>query len=333
MSMSRTVAQFPLRSRVRRRSGDRSHLFFVHTGERLASEAGLEQNEMKVSATPLRRRSLWLARGQKVLSSLIVAAALSVSAAPVSSADDLAGLTRALVTGADFRLRVSAALSLGKTRSKAAVAPLANALDDAHPAVRAAAAAALGVLGDRTAVGTLRMHLGREASSSVKTQIETALTNLSGAGGGEKGARMLVKLGQMHVSNGVRNGQLLDIFRGATRARAAELPGVEVLSDTSEEGREAAQRRLPVLVLDGTLNRLAQGSQGANVTVSAQVEYVIRKSPEHALKGSVTGAAQALGNMSAQDQGRVAQLEMEALQGAVESAMKGAPAVMQQALH
>src|SRR4051794_33153923 len=105
---------------------------------------------MKVSDTPLRRRSSWLAGGKRVLSCLLVAAALSVSAAPVSSADDLAGLTRALVTGADFRLRVSAALSLGKTRSKAAVPALTNALDDAHPAVRAAAAAALGVLGDRS---------------------------------------------------------------------------------------------------------------------------------------------------------------------------------------
>jgi HEAT repeat protein len=265
------------------------------------------------------------------LSSIVVAATLTVAATPASTAEDLSGLTRALVTGQDFRLRVTAALSLGKTHSKAAIAPLVSALDDPHPAVRAAAAAALGVLGDRSAVGALKVHLDGESSASVKAQIRTAIDVLS-ASGAERSARMLVKLGQMRVGSNVRNGQLVDVFRGATRARAAELPGVEVLSDASEEDREALRRRLPVIVIDGTLNRLAQGSQGSNVTVSAQVEYVIRKSPEHALKGSVTGAAQALGAMQMDDHGRVAALELEALQGAIESAMRGAPAVMQQAL-
>jgi hypothetical protein len=243
----------------------------------------------------------------------------------------MAGLTRTLAIG-DFRLRMAAALSLGKTHSRGALAPLTNALDDPHPAVRAAAAAALGVLGDRAAVGALRAHLAREPSSSVKIQIEMALAALQGPAAGEKRALLLLKLGQMRVGTGVRNNQLLDVFRGATRARAAELPGVEVLADTSEERHEALVRGLPVLVLDGTVRRLAQGSQGANVTISAQVEYVIRKAPEHALKGSVTGAAQALGAMTAQDEARVAALELEALQGAVESAMRGAPVVMQMAL-
>jgi hypothetical protein len=243
----------------------------------------------------------------------------------------MGGLTRTLAIG-DFRLRMAAALSLGKTHSRGAVAPLTNALDDPHPAVRAAAAAALGVLGDRSAVGALHAHLAQEGSPSVKAQIETALAALQGPAAGEKAARLLVKLGQMRVGTGVRNSHVLDAFRGATRARAAELPGVEVLADTSEEGHEGLVRRLPVFVLDGTVSRLAQGSQGVNVTISAQVEYVIRKAPEHALKGSVTGAAQALGAMTAQDQARVSALELEALQGAVESAMRGAPAVIQQAL-
>jgi HEAT repeats len=265
------------------------------------------------------------------LLSVLVVIAVTVSGTPASTAQELGTLTRALVTGADFRLRVTAALTLGKTRNKAAVAPLMNALDDAHPAVRAAAAAALAVLGDRSAVVALKTHLDNEESPSVKTQIKTALDMLSGPSG-DHSARLLVKLGQMRVGTNIHSGHLLDAFRGATRARAAELPGVEVLSDSSEEGRESQKRRLPVLVLDGTLNRLAQGSQGSNVTISAQVEYVIRKSPEQALKGSVTGAAQALGAMTVEDRVRVAELELEALQGAVESAMRGAPVVMQQAL-
>ena len=229
-------------------------------------------------------------------------------------------------------MRIAAALSLGKTHSKGALAPLTNALDNPHPAVRAAAAAALGVLGDRAAVGGLRAHLAGEASSSVKTQIDMALAALQGPAAGEKRTLLLVKLGQMRVETSVRNAQLADVFRGATRARASELPGVEVLAETSEEQQQVLLRNLPVLVLDGTVRRLAQGSQGPNVTISAQVEYVIRKAPEHALKGSIIGAARAEGAMTAHDEARVAALELDALQGAVESAMRGAPVVMQMAL-
>ena len=105
---------------------------------------------------------------------------------------------------------------------------------------------------------------------------------------------MLVKLGQLKNLTGVRGPQLTEVFRGATRANAALLPGVEVLSEASEGPREALSRKLPLLVLDGVVNRLSQGAEGTRVTVSAQVEYVFRKMPEHALRGSVTGAARAL---------------------------------------
>ena len=121
--------------------------------------------------------------------------------------------------------------------------------------------------------------------------------------------------------------------RGATRANASALPGVEVLSDATEGKQEAQTRKLPLLVLDGVVNRMAQGSSGQQVTVSAQVEFVFRKMPEHALTGSITGAARARDSSRVlSDQSLVAQLEDQALQGAVESAMRGAPEVMQQAL-
>jgi hypothetical protein len=108
---------------------------------------------------------------------------------------------------------------------------------------------------------------------------------------------------------------------------------VEVLSDATEGRRESEARKLPLLVLDGVVNQLAQGSAGAQITVSAQVEFVFRKMPEHALTGSITGAARARDSSRImQDQTLVAQLENQALQGAVESAMRGAPEVMQHAL-
>lgn len=250
-------------------------------------------------------------------------------------------MVRDLSGGADFRLRVEAALSLGRTRSAEALAPLSAALDDPHPAVRAAAAAALAALGRREAADTLRVHLAREGAPSVQSQLLAALERLTvndeeraaAVVAARPKAKVLVKVGQLRNLTASRGPQLVEAFRGATRAKAAELPGVELIGDDSEGNAEAATRKLPVLVLDGVLNRLAQAGSGDRFSVSAQVEYTFRKVPEHALRGTITGAARAEGgDASPRSRQRVADLENQALRGAVESAMRGAPEVMLAAL-
>src|SRR5258706_681197 len=91
------------------------------------------------------RFGLW--KIQQRAASVFAAFLVMLAATSVSTAQDFGTLKRDLATGADFRLRVGAALTLGKTHAHAALAPLVGALDDANPAVRVAAAAALGVLG------------------------------------------------------------------------------------------------------------------------------------------------------------------------------------------
>src|SRR5262245_13790554 len=101
----------------------------------------------------------------------MMAACLALGAAmPVSTADDSTAF-RDLATGTDFRLRVAAALALGKSTSPGARAALEKALGDAHPAVRAAAAAALGALGDGRSIPALKAALAGEAAANVKAQI------------------------------------------------------------------------------------------------------------------------------------------------------------------
>jgi hypothetical protein len=269
----------------------------------------------------------------RLTASVVTALAVTLSAVPASTADDLATLTHDVASGQDFRLRVGAALSLGKTKSRAALGPLVGALDDTHPAVRAAAAAALGVLGNRDGIEPLRSHLAGEPSAPVRSQIKAAIDKLqTGREPGEAAARVLVKLGQLKNVGAARGQDLVDFFRGATRAKASQLPGVEVLADASEGQREAEARKLPLLVLDGSV-KVAHGSTGEQVTVSAEVAFVFRRVPEHALTGSVTGTARARDNAKIlQDQVMLAQLESRALQGAVESAMSRAPELMELAL-
>ncbi len=137
----------------------------------------------------------------------------------------------------------------------------------------------------------------------------------------------------MRNLSGARGEKLAGAFRGATRAKAAALPGVELVSEASEGKQEAEARKLPLLVIDGVLNHLSQGAEGDQTAVSARVEYVFLKMPEHALTGSIAGTARAFDSVRASgDQNRMSQLELQALEGAVESAMRGAPDVMQHAL-
>jgi hypothetical protein len=247
-------------------------------------------------------------------------------AVPVSTAEDIGTLTQALVSATDFRVRVAAALSLGKTKSRAALAPLVAALDDQHPAVRTAGAAALGALGNKAALPALRAHLASEPSKGVKKEIGNAIGALDRLGK----TKVLVKIGDMRNKSGPAGDKLLIPFRGATVAHAAEVPGIEVVDDEAE----TKARKLPLVLLDGVLHKVAQSESGTSVAVSVRVEYVVRKMPEHALKATMSGSAQAEGSASVlKDERRFVQLQEAALDGAVESAMRGAPTVMQAAIH
>ena len=76
---------------------------------------------------------------QRTLVRLGIVAALLLGGASSSTAQDDSGAFRDLAIGADFRLRVAAALSLGKSKSPGARTALEKALTDPNPAVRAAA--------------------------------------------------------------------------------------------------------------------------------------------------------------------------------------------------
>jgi hypothetical protein len=68
-----------------------------------------------------------------------------------------------------------------------------------------------------------------------------------------------------------------------------------------------------------------QSQSNGNVAFSAQVEFSLRKVPEHTLKASLTGAATSIGTAtSLTTASRVNALQDQAVNGAVESAMRNA---------
>src|SRR5262249_9543487 len=90
-----------------------------------------------------------------------------------------------LANNPDFRVRVTAALAVARPRPPNARPQPQRALDDPHPAVRAAAAAALGTLGDPDAIPALQRKAGTEGSGSVRAQMQASIATLQRGGGGD----------------------------------------------------------------------------------------------------------------------------------------------------
>lgn len=254
--------------------------------------------------------------------------------ARTAPAQDVAEARQDIIDSGDFRLRVSAALLLGRTHAEGARPLLEQALSDPHPAVRTAAAAGLGALGDPEAISALEHRAVVESVASVKTQLSTSAAALRNTVQGTwQNARYVLELGEMKNRTGIRGEQPSGVLRSSTREYAATLPGAVVTEAADLNARqEAANRHLHVLALDGCLQRLTQAQRNAEFTVAAHVEFSLRRVPEQSLKGTLSGTATSIGSTSALANPRLmVELQDQAIDSAVASAMRGAKEGFEQA--
>jgi len=239
---------------------------------------------------------------------------------------------RDLAQSPDFRVRVSAAVILGRTRPPGAREALETALGDKHPAVRIAAANALTELGDPLAIAALARRSGSERSASVKAQMQSAIQQLQRGVTADQGSgrrtlgpsvRYVVRLGPMRNSTGIRGDEMPRVLHDATRSRARALKGAAVAADgDSTLLAQASGRRLPVITLEGSLTQLAETRIASGFQVQAHVEFLVRR--DQILKGTLAGGATTYGQSpTLSDLGR-RQLQDDAVGGAVESALRGA---------
>jgi hypothetical protein len=246
----------------------------------------------------------------------LVVAGLSLTSIPrfAFGADALHDLARS----PDFHVRVSAAGTIGRTRPPGAREALEAALGDTHPAVRIAAANALAELGDPLAVAALGRRVGSETAPSVKAQMESAIRQLQ-----RGGVRYVVRLGLMRNPTGIRGDEMRTVLNAATRSRARALKGAAVVADgDSAQLTQASGRRLPVITLEGSITQLAESPISGGVQVQARVEFLVRR--EQILKGTLAGGATTFGTTpTLSDLGR-RRLQDDAVDGAVESALRGA---------
>ncbi|MBK7581043.1 MAG: HEAT repeat domain-containing protein [Myxococcales bacterium] len=264
----------------------------------------------------------WLSlRLRRFALSVACAIALTLSHGSAYAGGSVDQLIERLQNGADFRVRVQAALQLGKTKHPDAREPLEKALDDDNAAVRTASAAALKVLADKKSITALEAHK-KDSSSAVRSQIAATLASLRMVTTSSV-AKMIVKIGRMRTGKDVR-GKLVGELEDASRQKFGELPGVRVMDEKSGAEPESKGKKTPMVMVTGLLRKMNESQEGSEVVYSASVEYVVHRMPEQAIAGTVSGSASTRAS-TAEAKKRSPELRRLVLAAAVASAVKRAP--------
>jgi hypothetical protein len=138
-----------------------------------------------------------------------------------------------LENGRNYRLRVQAATTLGKLRSKEALTALVRALGDEHELVVISATAALEQIGDTSVISDLEDAFLKSKSTAVKSQIESTLRVLKALSVDNEGTaavsskpRFLVRVDPMGNSSGMLNEDIAKKLRDEVINRVSREPGV-----------------------------------------------------------------------------------------------------------
>lgn len=226
----------------------------------------------------------------------------------VATADKVDDLVRQLRRDPDYKVRLSAALNLGKIGDPRAVPALTEALRDSDKTVRGVAAAALGKLVDRrvpakeraAAIAELERVLRADPDAFVRSQARKSYDILKNLGDGAPStapaAGIYVEVGPMSDSTRQGGPKLLTAMR-TTISKTIRSKGTDLVTewpsgrsptkaDLSRAGTRAAY------YVDGTLTTLDVKKTGSMAEVTCNVSLVLATYPDKAMFGFLKGGAQ-----------------------------------------
>jgi HEAT repeats len=186
-------------------------------------------------------------------------------------------LCRAVVEDPSYKVKVSAALTLGKIGGPAAVPALIKALSDANNSVRGIAAQSLGKIGDSAAVDPLKDLVRRESDSFVKSQAAAALALLSG-GGGNRHAKIYLAFGPF--TGGVKSAgpEASKIIADALSRELGKLPSV-TLSLSPTDQHNFGKSGMLGFYIDGNITRLEDVVGGGSTETNCDVKVMVARWP------------------------------------------------------
>jgi HEAT repeats len=208
-------------------------------------------------------------------------------------------LCKALIEDSNYKVRVQAAIVLGKLGDVTAVPSLTKALDDPNKTVRAIAASALGQLGDGKAVEPLRALLQRETEPFVKGQAEKALASLRTALDAAA-ARAASAANAANLANASKKAKIylsFGPFTGASKTIGAdaarvihdvlqkELSKLQVVTTTLSptDQKNFPKSGLLGFYIDGNITRLDDTASGGGSETSCDVKVLVARWPSKSI--------------------------------------------------
>lgn len=281
------------------------------------------RDDIGFGGPPERRRRRW-----------ILWLALMLSFAPSAHADERTEyFIRLLQTSSTFKVRAQAALGLGRLepRPEALEALHQAVLEDSHEAVRAAAASALGRLGDASSRSALE-RASRDSNREVSAAAREALAMLGRRSVPQTGAvavrdrdrsarprpsgpaRYYVSVTTPSAAGVQVSAQTREALRDFFVRQLESLDGV-VIAPKDQSDREAQatikKQKLIGYGVDTSITRLETNASG----VRAEVSVVLWTHPGRAVKAMLNGGASVPG-------ARGGDAERRALEGAIQSASR-----------
>jgi hypothetical protein len=224
--------------------------------------------------------SFWIAVGLGAALALMTVAGARDALAAGRGPSHVKEVCRTLADDANFKVRVQAALVLGKLGDPAGGPCLQGALSDQNRAVRAMAAQALGQLGDPGNLEVLRGLAKRDADPFVRTQADKAIAMLSshpqagsgvGVGGGGR-PKIFLNFGPFTGGVKAAAGEAVRIVHDTLEA---ELGKLSIVTLTAIPGGRPG----PAFWIDGNVNRLDDVAAGSLTEISCGVKVMVATWP------------------------------------------------------
>jgi hypothetical protein len=210
----------------------------------------------------------------------LVAAVYLLLLARAAHAGKVDELSR-LLEDPSYKVRLQAALLLGKLGDKAATPPLVKALADKDRLVRAMAAQSLGRLAASDAAEALKELLQREKDGFVRGQVEKALASL-GPAPRSGGAKIYLTFGSF-TGGAARDPAMLSALRSALKKELSKLTGVTFTLESGEEKSFGKSGRVGFLI-DGNVTRLDDGAVGGGaVEINCDVKIMVARWPSKSI--------------------------------------------------
>ncbi len=175
-------------------------------------------------------------------------------------------LINMLENGANYRIRVQAAATLGKLRSKEALPALVRALKDENELVVISVVIALGQIGDFSVVSDIEKVYKNPPSAAARSQTETTLRILKALSpNAEKpdqvGAkpRFLIRVDAMGNSSGVKRQDMVETLREVVFQRLGKDPSVVLQKPgmTNQQVRNRLKKdKLAGYILSGSIIKM-----------------------------------------------------------------------------